>query len=41
MGTNNRQQKPKYLSKPKDYTAFRKKSGGNFGLKLRQSKSEA
>ena len=32
MGTNDRQQKSKCLSKPKDYTAFRKKTGGNFGL---------
>jgi hypothetical protein len=39
-------QKPKYLAKPKDYTALRKKTGGNLGLEgrsfpLRQKSMEA
>ena len=32
MGTLGLAPKHKYLSKPKDYTAIRKKTGGNFGL---------
>ena len=43
MGTNARCQKPKCLDKPKNYTAIRKKTGGNFGLegKLRIEASTA
>jgi hypothetical protein len=32
MGTNAWCQKPKCLDKPKNYTASRKKTGGNVGL---------
>ena len=35
MGTHGLAQKRKYLSKPKDYTAVIKKTGGNFGLRVK------